>query len=556
MYPIGSPYDFSAPLTVAALVAPANFNPDLEELNLFKAYSDYTDVDKKSAYLVSPLVASTILSLISGRTYAYSENGNSYITIASGTINWTAGSTKRLIIMTDNSNTIQILIPEGVIWAYMGKCTVSSISSASANRLKYIHYNETIFQTIPSIAFQNHIYLTGDLIIPSGVTSIGSNAFRSNFLLASISIPSSVTSIGDLAFYNSRPSSITVSGGTSYYTSENILYNYSQTIAMFCPPASTGNINLPSTLTSIKDSCFYGCGLRTGTVNIPVGITQIPDQCFTSCNNITAITLSTGLTRIGDESFFFCTGLTTITIPSGVTYIGASAFKSSGLTSIIIPSNVITIGGSAFQSCSGLSSVIIPSSVTAIGGQAFYQCSNIASVAVSGGTSYIVIENILYNYAQTITLFCAPKSTGTINLPSTLQYIQNFAFANCSLRTGMVIIPSGCITETGTFQNCTGLTGLAILNSNYTDNGNSWNGCSNIEDFNLPSGYACLAWASNKFTNYTFSTKLTAYSLNQSIINIISQTIIITIGATNKARLLASYPNAVTDANARGITIN
>ena len=46
---------------------------------------------------------------------------------------------------------------------------------------------------------------------------------------------------------------------------------------------------------------------------------------------------------------------------------------------------------------------------------------------------------------------------------------------------------------------------------------------------------------------------------NQSLINVTDGTALVwktfTIGATNKARLLAAYPNAVTDANARYIYV-
>ena len=55
--------------------------------------------------------------------------------------------------------------------------------------------------SIGTEAFSDCSGLTGSLTIPSGVTSIGNNAFRGCSGLTSVEIPSGVTSIGDYAFF-------------------------------------------------------------------------------------------------------------------------------------------------------------------------------------------------------------------------------------------------------------------------------------------------------------------------------------------------------------------
>ena len=54
MYPI-NPYmnaQAVAPLTMEAFVAPADFNPDAQELNIVKAFASYPDANKKYIFSV------------------------------------------------------------------------------------------------------------------------------------------------------------------------------------------------------------------------------------------------------------------------------------------------------------------------------------------------------------------------------------------------------------------------------------------------------------------------------------------------------------------------
>ena len=108
-----------------------------------------------------------------------------------------------------------------------------------------------------------------NVTIPSGVTSIGHDAFRGNLNLTSVTIPSGVTSIGSGAF----------AGCTNLKS-----------------------ITIPSSVTSIGDSAFY------------------------DCRSLTTITIPSSVTSIGNRAFRGCTSLASVTIPSSVTSIGRGAF--------------------------------------------------------------------------------------------------------------------------------------------------------------------------------------------------------------------------------------
>ena len=198
--------------------------------------------------------------------------------------------------------------------------------------------------------------INGDIVIPSGVTSIDSWAFSGCSGLTSVTIPDSVTSIGRGAF-----------SGCSGLTS----------------------VTIPSSVTCIHVGAFEGC---VGVTNITV---DSGNPFYSSRNGLQLnkngsklvlgingdVVISDGVTRIGHGAFEGRIGLTSVAIPDGVTRIVYSAFEGCiGLTNVVIPDSVTRIDGHAFEGCIGLTSVTIPSSVTYIGVDTFRDCNGLVHV--------------------------------------------------------------------------------------------------------------------------------------------------------------------------------
>ena len=89
-----------------------------------------------------------MFTAVAGRTYEYTETvggvQNAYISLASGTITWASGSTKRHVIVCNTNASETIANKEAVMsssWIYVGKnCVFSSINGSSTT--KYLHtYN-------------------------------------------------------------------------------------------------------------------------------------------------------------------------------------------------------------------------------------------------------------------------------------------------------------------------------------------------------------------------------------------------------------------------------
>jgi len=233
--------------------------------------------------------------------------------------------------------------------------------------------------------------------IPSSVTTIGDQAFRSCYSLTSVTIPSSVTTIGDQAFYHCRslttvtiPSSVTAIGDNAFWNCLRLTF-----------------MTIPSSVTSIGHDAFCGCRSLT-SVTIPSSVTTIGYQAFYNCLRLTSVTIPSSVTTIGEGTFWNCMRLTSVMIPSSVTTIGDRAFfDCSSLTSVTIPSSVTTIDTCAFYDCRSLTSVTIPSSVTTIGDQAFYGCSSLTTVIVQGSHGITDTLQAAFSSHQVVFVFGA-----------------------------------------------------------------------------------------------------------------------------------------------------
>jgi len=300
--------------------------------------------------------------------------------------------------------------------------------------------------------------LVTELVIPNGVTSIGSSAFSGCTSLKSVTIPNSVTSIRDYAF----------SGCTSLKS-----------------------VTIPNSVTSIRDYAFSGCTSLT-SVTIPDSVTSIGYGAFCYCTSL--IEINFNATAMSDLSFvnyvFSNAGKNgegiKVTIGKNVTKIPARLFYDAYyVTSVEFEEGSVceSIGSSAFEYCASLTSVTIPDSVTSIGSSAFRGCISLTSIYVGeNNTAYKSIDGNLYTkdgktliqYAigKTDTSFIIPDSVETIGgnafyncsnlseltLGNSVQHIGSYAFEYCASLTSVTIPDSVTSIGSYAFYNCTSLT--------------------------------------------------------------------------------------------------
>lgn len=152
-------------------------------------------------------------------------------------------------------------------------------------------------------AFCLNAFLTGKLVIPPSVKSIGREAFMGTDFSGDLVIPNSVGSIGYGAFSacNGFNGTLTLPKGLKVIES----------CAFISCTKLKGNLMLPDNLTSIGDSAFYICRMLTGNLVIPKTVKSIGERAFAGCSGFKGtLTLHEGLETIGKNAFSSCVGLT------------------------------------------------------------------------------------------------------------------------------------------------------------------------------------------------------------------------------------------------------
>lgn len=233
-----------------------------------------------------------------------------------------------------------------------GSYTVVDIGSFAGTELNIPEtYQGKPVTAIAEGAFENCTALT-DITIPSGVTSIGSNAFRNT------------------AYYNDDD-----------HWQDGVLYIGEHLIEGW---GLSGAYTISDGTRCIADAAFCDCTGLTGVI-VPDSVTDIGHGAFQNCSGLTGMTIGTGVTRLGTSAFRNCSKLTQITLPESVISIGGGAFAyCAGLTDIVIPEGVAAIGSGTFWGCSGVVSITLPETVTTIGNSAFGYCGCLKNIEFHG----------------------------------------------------------------------------------------------------------------------------------------------------------------------------
>lgn len=220
--------------------------------------------------------------------------------------------------------------------------------------------------------------------IPSNVTEIGVNAFRSNQKVTEVILHKNIKKINKRAFYNCK---------------------------------RLGIIKLPEGLQTIGEEAFYHCiGLKG--IEFPKSIKSIGDSAFEKCKRMVSltfpdkkitfgetaftgikrgnggefgefviankeliqyietagnekVTIPYGVTEINKNAFVFAGFIDKLVIPGSVKKIQADIFSAADIYSITLEEGVEEIEDGAFQNCDFLNELIVPLSVHKIGKDIF-----------------------------------------------------------------------------------------------------------------------------------------------------------------------------------------
>ena len=280
------------------------------------------------------------------------------------------------------------------------------------------------------------------VVVPKNVSAIADSAVNmfsgTNNTVKFVTLPRQTSKIGKNAFANCSGlvgvsmSDFVTSIGESAFKSDSALTNF----------------RAPTSLQTLSQTAFSGCTSLSKVKNLDAtSITEIPSDCFSLCSKLEEIVL-----------------------PANISKIRPGAFGSSGLKTINLEDTKLEeLGDSAFNSCAALTQVTVPSTLKTMG-QAVFMYSGITKVKNFAGTSVSKIESTAFWFSSLIQ----------IELPETLEIIDNLAFASCSELTRVGGLQNTKVTQIldGAFSGCSKLKNVIFPQTLLTLGGSAYSGCS------------------------------------------------------------------------------
>ena len=293
-------------------------------------------------------------------------------------------------------------------------------------------------------------FTVSNVVIQSGVTSIGAYAFYNNSDLEGATIPASVVRIGKSAFENCECffsvtyygsedswSEIDIDEGNDALTDAYIEYDELEQDSGTCGENVEWKVeNEVLTISGSGDMKDYGeieapwRSFYFKKVIIQDGVTGIGDNAFNNCESVKSISIANSVKRIGECAFYGCRISGVLTLPENLEVLGKGAFQGIGATSVNISASnasYCTVDGVLFSK--DMTKVIlypngtdseaytIPDTVTEIGDGAFYNAV-LVNVTLPKGLTRIGAE-----------AFAGCQCLTSITIPESLKCVGESAFS-------------------------------------------------------------------------------------------------------------------------------
>ncbi len=273
------------------------------------------------------------------------------------------------------------------------------------------------FTAIPNYLFYNCSNLTGSVVIPESVTSIGERSFAFKSYSANtnelkVTLPKDLSSVGSHAFQNNGSLVEVKFTGTS--------------------------------LTSIDSPAFENCKKLTG-IALPEGLTTLGNCAFKNCSGLKSVTLPSSLSVLNGGEHFYGTALeeviglenTQITkiskymfrgmktwiidklvLPNTVTSIEQNGIADIPMRVLVLGAGITSMYGDELAGCKSLVEVYIPAGLTTLklnnstARLVFTTAKNADSLTITSSNGFTKTDSNVITYAQYLEGKDTTYSTG------------------------------------------------------------------------------------------------------------------------------------------------
>ena len=309
-----------------------------------------------------------------------------------------------------NCNTIQTMLPASVqelgATAFYGTFVVNVdanspyFCSEEDGKILYNKDKTTLYQVSQDC--------TGEFTIPSTVTTINDFAMNGcDKVTGNLVIPNSVQTIGRSAFESSGFTSLTL-GNSVKEIGVSAFYRCAK---------MTGDLDIPASVTTIGENAFASTGFN-GKLDFQAQMEEFPAAIFKGLN-FTSVSFSDSVKTIGDRAFENCTHLETVTFGQGLETIGEYAFEGSGISGeLTFPDSLKRIKAYAFSNCLGITEIDFPEGNATIEYAAFTGDTGVQKIKIPlseihfdklNNDGYWIFTQYTENKLKTIVVGTAPK---------------------------------------------------------------------------------------------------------------------------------------------------